>query len=219
MRHRTSFGLAPSCELPTAAITWLYPSNLTVPYREINRILAAFYNRQPGIGPGEYPYFYPVQHEVDCHQIALIIADVLRVDDQGETQGVELTDDDKRNLFASSLMEPRTPGSPPRTFWVPEQGLAGVEWDMPHGQVLPVDCINAVFQALYEMDIQPFLYPVFNRNHPSGTIPQIGVLLSQKRPEIGSADYMAKTALDDFAHLMSTVPSTVPWGQKEWDCA
>ncbi len=216
--------------LPTAGVTWSYPGNeitpleARVPYGPINAVLGAFYNRDTGPMPvpGEHPYFHVVYDEFG-RQAGLILADL--------GDNVELDDEAvKLNLFTQEIEKNRQFPLPApwqsrdwhnEMFWeADEYGLAGIRWQPPEGQAFPANCLNRIFSWFYSENVQPLLYPVYNPRFSAEQVPQVGILVSPKREESGTAEELADWALQDLRHLM-TDPNTsnVPWGQREFDHA
>lgn len=229
MRLSTSYGLCSG--IATAAVDWRYPDgddHQRVPYGAINAALLAFYRLDAADNsPGEFPYFYIVYD--DGRMVGLLLGDVQRVDDQGNTVGVVLSEDDKLYQFRTLMEEQREGSLLPecpdawrrRTFWRSDLGLAGIEWEPFPDYTFPAVCFNAVLNGLYNENIQPVLYPVFDPEDESGTTPQIGVLFSEENRDPGvSFDEFTQAVTGDFRGLMAIAPdleaTELPWRVKEF---
>ncbi len=195
-----------------AVLAWRYPTMAEDPFPSgaINEALAEVYNH-----PTEsldHPYLFIVR-DAKHRIIGLVVTD---------PEGVTLDQPDIDALYWSVVGD--RPPKPGYAAGNVEGDTYAIPWrfidrDGP-GSVFPVDPINAILAALYNLGERPFIYPVWNRDNDESKLRQIGLIVSPMRDLPGDPSENWRALSDTYRTITSdedTYPHDVPWGQKEWN--
>lgn len=197
---------------PAGVLTWRYAPD-DFPSGAINAVLAAVYNDPRD--SLDHPFLF-IARDAEHRQAGLLVTD---------PEGVELDLPDINSLYWGTLDNANALGrdfSHGAYFANVESDAFAIPWFLPESRVFPVDPLNAILAALYSVDVQPFVYPVYDRVDVGTELRQVGLLVSTLVDLGGTASENWRSIRDRYDAIFlddRTHPADVPWDQKEWSLA